>query len=1106
VRACLIAIATIVATVGLIAPSSAGPQWTARPLKVIGTPIQASKALSTRLAQSDRQLLRMTGTKPVPVMVKFDYDAVASYHGGVQGLAATSPEVTGKPLSKAGSAVAAYERYLAQRESEILGRISAAIPGAVVLRTYRIAYGGAAMQVPANRIRDLLSVPGVVAVQEDGLEQPQTDATPILLGAVNVWGKIGGKVHAGENVLVGDLDTGIWPESPTMKDKGLAPPPGTYACQFGDGSDPLLGDPFTCNNKLVGAYAFTDTYMSLIGALPGEFCDNDTGVCSARDADGHGTHTLSTAAGVGVKDASIFGIDRGDISGMAPGAHVIMYRVCLDQGCYQSDSVAAIEQAILDGVNVINFSISGGADAYSDAVELAFLDAYAAGISVNASAGNAGPDSGTSDHAGGWVDTVAASTSQRQWQTTLHLSSPTGAVDVVGVSITPGISTDTPVILSDDVPGYPADSDCLDPFDPGAVTGMVVACEGEFSRNLRANNVMNGGGVGMILFSTDPAANLFTDNFWVPTVMAVRDQGQLVSDFLAANTDVVAHWDTGQYTPIKPDVVTGFSSRGPVGDFVKPDIAAPGIEILAGHTPQPVSVFGGPPGEYFQVIAGTSMAAPHATGVAALVKAVHPDWTPGQIKSALMTSAVQAYDSDGVTPADPFVAGAGAIRANLAVNPTLTFDVSAADYYAAASDPAGRVNLNLPSVNVPVMPGIFTTTRTGLNVSGMPQAFDVSIQSPPGATITTVPAAHFTVAAGATKTIQITINGEQLAEGQYFGRITLTPHAYKTVPVTIPVAFVKTQGNVTLANTCNDASIPLGGTTSCAVTMQNYSPAPANVHLDTLGPKPTNLLIDNVSAPGVQSGNGFTFDGALSAASAPPIESITSGGSPAGYLPLALFGVTPIPGMGDETLANIGVPNFLFGDETYNTVAMVSDGYAVVGGGDSQDINFVPQSLPDLARPNNVLAPFWTDLNPAFGGDMYVAELTDGVNVWVVMEWAGVPDYTTGLTQSFQIWVQEGSTESVTYAFGDVNGVGDPGVGLTVGAENRDGSSGVMLGSVPPTGSDYTITAGSPIPGGALTITYDATGLSKGKFGVVARLQSDVTPGTTSEVVFIRVG
>ena len=215
-----------------------------------------------------------------------------------------------------------------------------------------------------------------------------------------MWPDLGGQSQAGEGQIVGVLDTGIWPEHPMLRDTGMPKPAGgPWACQFGDGTDPVLGAPFTCNNKLIGAYAFLDTNLAINGGAPGEYCDNTTDECSARDSDGHGTHTSTTAAGDRVAHANLLGVDRGPISGIAPGASVIMYRVCLVNGCYSSDSVAAVQQAIEDGVDVINFSIGGGANPYSDPVELAFLDAYAANINVNASAGNDGPGNATAEHA-----------------------------------------------------------------------------------------------------------------------------------------------------------------------------------------------------------------------------------------------------------------------------------------------------------------------------------------------------------------------------------------------------------------------------------------------------------------------------------------------------------------------------------------------------------------------------------------------------------------------------------------------------------------------------------------------------------------------------------
>jgi subtilisin family serine protease len=292
-------------------------------------------------------------------------------------------------------------------------------------------------------------------------------------------------------VKVGILDTGIWPEHPSFTDNGIDSPGGRYGCEFGDGSDPALGDPFACNDKLLGAYAFVNTYMRSIGAQEGEFCNNETGECSARDANGHGTHTTSTAAGSGLRSARIFGIERGPLSGIAPGANVLAYRVCLARGCFASDSVSAVEQAILDDVDVINFSISGGKNAFSDPVELTFLDAYSTGTLVNASAGNAGPGSATAHHAGPWTNTVGASTSDRHFFTTLRLDASNGDTFAARgvITITPGITTWTPVIHARDVPGY-QDPLCTEEMEPGMAEGKIVVCQrGEIGRAQKGFNV-----------------------------------------------------------------------------------------------------------------------------------------------------------------------------------------------------------------------------------------------------------------------------------------------------------------------------------------------------------------------------------------------------------------------------------------------------------------------------------------------------------------------------------------------------------------------------------------------------------------------------------------
>jgi len=1101
----LTSLSLLLSTMGVtlaVDPSS----LSATALEPDGEAVTVAKSRSGALAQTDPALLGRNDSTPVPVLIKLDYDAVASYAGGVEGLAATSPEVTGLALDENTAAVTAYLGHVADEEAAARAAIEAAVPQSTVLDSYQLAYGGVNAVVPANKIGSLLSVTGVAAVQEDKLEQTLTDATPDFIGATEAWSQISDSTTAGEGVIVGVLDTGIWPEHPSFADNGIDHPGGTYGCEFGDGTDPLLGDPFTCNDKLIGAYAFLDTYMSVEDALPGEFCNNATNACSARDANGHGTHTSSTAAGSHVENVDLLGVERGPISGIAPGAHVIMYRVCGDEGCFQSDSMAAVDQAIADGVDVLNFSISGGTSAYTDGVELAFLDAYANGILVNASSGNEGPDAGTANHAGPWTNTVGASTSDRHFLTTLGLAAGANTLDLTGATVTAGVATPADVILAEDVPGY-TDPFCQTDLPAASATGMIVACErGVNARVDKSRHVQPSGAVGMILYNLDPAngTGLNTDNHFIPTVHIDVAAGEQFLAFLAVNAGTQASWGGGVATAVPGDVMAGFSSRGPLGDFLKPDVTAPGVQILAGNTPEPIGEGTGVPGQLFQAIQGTSMAAPHAAGVAALVRAAHPDWTPGQIKSAMMTSSLQTVlKEDGVTPADPFDRGAGSIRANRALNPTITFDVDANDYLASAADPLGRLHLNLPSIYADPMAGAVTTERTLTNVSGLRQTINLSATSPDGTTIEIKPK-RMDFRPGATQTFRVTIDGTNATDGWYFGQILLDVRGAGTDAV-IPVAFNKTQGEVSLDHFCDPTELGVGETADCSVTATNLSAAPADVSLDVkTTAKANKLQITNVSAPGRRQGNGFRWSGTLTPALAPSIDSITPGGSPAGYLPLSGFGITPIAGMGDETIVNFNVPAFLYGSEVYTSIAVDSNGYVVVGGGTGEDNDCCsPQTFPDPTRPNNVLAPYWTDLNPATGGAVRAGTLTDGVTTWFIVDWEAVDTFgQPASASSFQIWIQLGATEGAWFTYGALSAPSSD--GLTVGAENRDGTSGVNLGAAP-TAVDYTITTSPPAPGGSVTITYDALAKAAGTYDIVANMTTNLMNSATRVPVRLTV-
>lgn len=1107
--------ATALVTGAIAAPAYAAdpvPDFTATPLTASEPPQEGARSKSGQLAESDPALLGRSDAAVVPIMVKVDIDPVASYAGGLEGFAATSPEVTGTELSLSDPAVKAYLAHVHEVIAETQASITAAVPSAKTLTSYAVAYGGLAMMVTARDARKVLAVPGVAAVQDNSLRQlpasetgsssatvadaPAVDSgasttTPATLdndastfiGADAVWPSLGGRDKAGAGVIVGVIDTGIWPEHPMLVDAGIPHPAGgPWACDFGDGGDPA----FTCNDKLVGAYAFLDTYRALNAIGAEDFCSSAG--CSARDSEGHGTHTATTAAGSYVANAPIFGVDRGPVSGIAPGASVIAYRALGPGGGYTSDLLASVQQAIIDGVDVINYSISGSASAYTDAVGLAFLDAYAAGIAVNASAGNDGPGASTANHASPWVTTVAASTFDRAYSSTLTLTASDGATfSKAGATLTQGV-TGLPVVSAAAVTGYTGGAQCLVPFPAGSVTGQVVVCErGSNGRVEKGFNALSGGAAGFILYNPT-ASDVETDNHFLPAIHLEGPNTELL-DFLAAHTGITATWAPGQATAAQGDVMAGFSSRGPIGEFLKPDITAPGVQILAGLTPESTDQATGPQGELYQAIAGTSMSSPHAAGVSALVIAAHPDWTPGQVKSALMTSSVQSVVNPDGTPAGVFDRGAGSIRADRAVSPTLTVSETAADFVASAGNPLARLDLNIPSINVDPLPGAAVVKRTVTNVSSRSQTFTANGTMAGGVRATVVPAV-FSLAPGASKTVTVIIDGLAATDGWHEGQITIKTSRSGTMPVVIPVAVDVGEAQIALAQSCEPTEIKRNTSTTCTVTASSTLPVEVAATIDVVA-NPL-LKVGTVSAPATKRLFGANWSGTLAAAKPPTIDAVeavapesTPGG---GFLPLSLFGVAPIAGVGDETIVNFDVASFVYGGEVYDRIGIVSNGYAVVGGGTQADVAFEPPAtLPDSATPNNVLAPFWTDLNPGGGGSLSVAGLTDGVDNWVVLEWKDVPSWSGDETNSFQIWILQGSTGGVWFVYdGELHE--DSASGSLTGAENRTGTSGVVVDVDP--ASAYSVLSSAPEAGGAITFDYTLKGLLKGTWSTTATLSS----------------
>jgi subtilisin family serine protease len=1085
------------------------------------------------------------------VIVKFESDSVAAYRGDIPGLAATNPQVTGATrLDFESEAARAYERHLINKEQEFEANFRQSIPNARITHRFRKVVGGVAMTVPRQYVKDLSLLPGVQAVYEDVAVPLSTDRSPAFIGAPTLWGQVGGQGRAGDGVIVGMIDTGAWPEHPSLADDGTYPaPPAKWhgtTCQFGSANpnDP----PFACNHKLIGARRFMATFdHSGMVPLPGEFR-------SARDNNGHGTHTTTTAAGNAGVAAGFGGPTLAHVSGIAPRAHVAVYKVCFTDSagggqCFNSDSAAAIEQAIADGVDVISFSIGGGQNPYSDVVELAFLDAYRAGVFVSAAAGNSGPGANTVDHRGPWVTTVAASTTDRVFQGSATITADgTGSLTVTGASVMGPITSAAPVVLASAAP-Y-SNPLCLSPAASGSLTGKIVVCQrGINARVAKGFNVLHGGAVGMILYNTPSPDDTDADVHFLPAVHIDSAQGVALLAFLSSHTSNTGTFSGGVSSLTgQGDVIADFSSRGGPGQTLgvsKPDVTAPGVNILAGQTPKPAATGGAPSGELFQIISGTSMATPHVAGTAALLKQLHPHWTPGQIKSAIMTTALTAglVKGDGITPADSFDLGSGRIDLRNAGRPGLTFDAPAQDFLTFQSNLS---LVNYPSLYVPVMPGKVTVPRTVFSDLPHHSLWFLSVDTPADVAVR-VPEALMVPARGHA-TFNITVDARAVPIGEVRHATLFLENGCgnreddredhrdshregddeadrhgdgegrdddrhddrdnRCRKLHFPITFDRRQAGVTFAQSCDPTTLPEHDTTSCTIAATNTTFDDALVHLrDRL---PGRLHLVSVTGAVAHGPHQLAFDGTLAGATPPDVHAAATGDSPFGYVPLRLFGVPPLPNMGDETLQNFAVPAFLYAGDTYTRIGMVSNGYLVVGGGTSSDIQFINQRFPNSAPPNNVLAPFWTDLDatPARGGAMRATILTaTGGHRWVVFDWDHVPTFSSNAQRnSFQVWIGVNGVEDISYVYGPQLTSGEGGF-LTVGAENKFGNRGANFyyngtGTLPVASSTQVRITGTPAaPGETKTVSFTARAGEEGAWTNCAEMTGSIFFGTSTACV-----
>ena len=749
----------------------------------------------------------------------------ATFTGKAGGLGATKP-IAGARFNAAGLNVSNYRSFLAKQQSQVLANIGSLRP----LHSYSVTFNGFAVQLTEAQAKALMTSANVVSVNESRLVKRDTTRTPDFLQLTapgGLWSQMDALARKvkGEDIIIGVIDTGIWPENPSFGDKvdggGNAvayyqagtsvygPPPAKWkgACVAGEGFTAAM-----CNSKLIGARFYGDAWLAGAAASGGAYTLHPSmEYKSPRDGDSHGSHTASTSGGNANVQATAQGAAIGAISGIAPRARIAVYKVLWtanttpdNDGGTTADILKAIDDAVTDGVDVINYSVSGTKTNFLDEVEIAFLNATAAGVFISASAGNSGPGNEVA-HMSPWLMTVAASTHDRQAFADLKLGNNT--VFSNGASVFGGTLTSR-LVLASSIPAagaamVDAQRCFANSLSATAAVGKIVVCDrGATARVDKSAEVKRAGGIGMVLVNVS-AGSLNADFHSVPSIHLPHTARSAINAYAAGAGATGIIMPAATPTAVVAPVMAGFSSRGPNkanGNILKPDITGPGVDILASYVApltqaeHDATVAGTftPPANSGSM-SGTSMSAPHVAGAAALLRQLYPSWSVAAIKSALMTSTTGVKLANGNPDNDRWGYGAGHMNPNGAAATPLVYDSSPADHgrflcgvglapppgigTCAALGSIAPWNLNLASLTATNVIKTQTLQRSVKNVTGATKTF-IGSATLPGWTVVLMPAS-LTLAPGASGNFsaKITINDGTPINTWAFGTLTWTEGA-----------------------------------------------------------------------------------------------------------------------------------------------------------------------------------------------------------------------------------------------------------------------------------------------------------------------------------------
>ncbi|MET0231035.1 MAG: S8 family serine peptidase [Rhodanobacteraceae bacterium] len=681
------------------------------------------------------QLTVESSAESVGYIVTFAEPGVLHYNGGTRGIPATAlASDRARKLDAHSASARAYETYLGEQRETHIGAIAHALGRSIaVTHRYAITMNGIATTLTPAEAARVAALPGVASVRVQRQFVPDTYRGPVFIGADSIWNGSAapnGLGTRGEGVVVGVIDTGSNAAHPSFANDPT--------CGFGAGAPKLLST-VDC------------TTTDGAGICNGETPEADPG-------NGHGVHTSSTAVGNRVDESASpppsLPPQHDAMSGVAPCAALRTYKVCSIAGCPDAAIVAGVENAMTDRVDVINFSIGpscgnvAGESPWSDGDEL-WLDAVAADIFVAASAGNTRgvcPDPiGRVSHTGPWIATVAASTHDEN-VAGAGLMSATGPgappPNTQAIFLLPGSGLDVGN-TQNDVPirhyaANPIGCTANGGFPPGYFAGAVaLIARGNCTYEEKIDNAAAAGALVAVIYNNrDGYVSISAGGATLPAYSILEAEGSAFVDFIDASAPTPVTIDFVPATK-RGDVLAGFSLRGPnvLSSITKPDITAPGVTIFAALDAAQGS---------YGYLSGTSMASPHVAGAAALLRAAHPAWTPSEVKSALMLTAMASgVQENGATPWTPDQVGAGRVDLARAALAGFVLDETPEHYRSAdpalGGDPKTLNLASLRNVDGCDAPNSCTWTRTLRDASPAGSSWTVSVEAPPGVSVVVDP-------------------------------------------------------------------------------------------------------------------------------------------------------------------------------------------------------------------------------------------------------------------------------------------------------------------------------------------------------------------------------